>query len=147
MQSMMTTRYASARRPLPHAVDHTRRTRVRMLLTAVVTTALLAGCGAVGVVAGVTDEPGPPVATSTVQVVDNDFDPPDAELAVGDTMTWRWEGEADHNVVGDGFESPVQNDGTFEHRFTQPGTYTYRCTLHGGMQGTVTVVAAVGTGS
>jgi plastocyanin len=116
-----------------------------MLLTAVVTTALLAGCGAVA--SGVTEEAGPPVATSTVQVVDNDFDPPDAELVAGGTMTWRWEGDSDHNVVGDEFESPVQRDGTFEHRFPEPGTYDYRCTLHGGMQGTVTVVASDGAGS
>jgi len=116
-----------------------------MLLTVVVTMALLAGCGAIA--SGATDEPGPAVATSTVQVVDNDFDPPDAELVAGDTMTWRWEGDSDHNVVGDGFESPVQRSGTFEHRFTEPGTYAYRCTLHGGMQGTVTVVASDRTGS
>lgn len=122
------------------------RTTPYLQLTAVlVTVLLLAGCGAVA--AGITDEPGPPVGTSTVRVVDNDFEPSDAEVTVGDTLTWQWEGESDHNVVGDGFSSPVQRDGTFEHTFSEQGTYAYHCTLHGGMRGTVTVVAAGGQGA
>ena len=122
------------------------RTTPYLQLTALlVTVLLLAGCGAVA--AGMTDEPGPPVTTSTVQVVDNDFEPPDAEITAGDTLTWQWEGDSDHNVVGDGFESPVQRDGTFEHTFSEPGTYAYRCTLHGWMRGTVTVGAFDGQGA
>lgn len=125
MQSMMTTPY--------------------LRLTAVlVTVVLLSGCA---VAARFTGQPGPAVATSTVQVVDNGFEPADAQLTAGDALIWRWEGDDDHNVVGDGFESPVQRDGTFEHRFTTPGTYPYRCTLHGWMRGTVTVDAADGAGA
>jgi plastocyanin len=30
-------------------------------------------------------------------------------------------------------------DGTFRHRFTQPGTAKYRCTLHPNMTGTIEV--------
>lgn len=122
-----------------------RTTPYLQLIAVLVAVLMLTGCGAV--VAGITDEPGPPVATSTVRVVDNDFEPPDARLTVGDTLTWQWQGDSDHNVVGDRFESPVQRDGTFEHRFTEPGTYTYRCTLHGGMRGSVTVVPADGEAS
>jgi plastocyanin len=122
------------------------RTTPYLQLTALlVTVLLLAGCGAVA--AGITDEPGPPVAASTVRVVNNDFEPPEAEVTAGDTLTWQWEGDSDHNVVGDGFESPVQRDGTFEHTFSEPGTYAYRCTLHGWMRGTVTVGAADGQGA
>lgn len=112
-------------------------TRYLTLLALLLAAALVAGCGG----AEATDA-GPAVRTSTVQVVDDDFTPPDAEVTAGDTVTWQWDGSSQHNVVGDGFESPVQDAGTFEHRFTEPGTYPYRCTLHGGMQGTVTVVAA-----
>lgn len=126
MQSMTTTRY------LPTLV---------LLLPA----ALLAGCG--GANAASRGEQGPPVATTTVQVADNTFEPPDAELADGDTLTWQWEGSSPHNVVGDGFESPVQDNGTFEHTFTEPGTYDYHCTLHSGMRGTVTVMPSDGKGA
>ena len=121
MQSMRTTRY---------------RTPAAVLLTI----ALLAGCG--GAAGADTDTAAAPVRTSTIQVVDNDFDPPDAEVTAGDTVTWQWAGSSKHNVVGDGFESPVQDAGTYERHFAEPGTYTYRCTLHAGMDGTVTVVAS-----
>lgn len=142
---MKTTPYVAKPGSTKPAVDRLRRTRRSRLAAVLVTALLLAGCSAVA--AGIADEPGPPVATTTVQVVDNDFEPPAAELTAGDALTWQWQGDRDHNVVGDGFESPAQRDGTFEHRFTDPGTYAYRCTLHGGMRGTVTVVAADGAGS
>lgn len=125
MQSMMTTPYLR-------------------LAAVLVTVLLLSGCAVAGRFAG---QPGPAVATSTVRVVDNGFEPADAQLTAGDTMTWQWQADNDHNVVGDGFESSVQRDGTFEIRFTTPGTYAYRCTLHGSMRGTVTVVAADGAGA
>lgn len=119
-------------------MDRLPRARYLLIPTLLLTALLLTGCG--GASAAGADEPGTPVATATVQVVDNDFEPPHAELTAGDTMTWRWQGSSDHNLVGDGFESPVQRDGTFAHRFSEPGTYEYRCTLHGGMDGTVTVI-------
>ena len=50
--------------------------------------------------------------------------------------------EALEGLVGDGFESDTQLDGTFEHGFDSPGTYTYVCTLHPGMDGTVIAVDA-----
>ena len=81
-----------------------------------------------------------PVAGVTeVAVRDNEFGPEAIEVPVGTTVTWRWEGDHPHNVVGDGFESPVQEDGTFAHTFTEAGTYDYRCTLHPGMRGKVVV--------
>lgn len=109
-----------------------------------VTAVLVAGCGSS---ASAGEDAGPPVATSQVRVVDNAFEPPDAELTAGDTLTWQWEGDSNHNVVGDDFESDTQSDGRFEHTFAEPGTYTYQCTLHGGMTGTVTVVSAGGDGT
>jgi plastocyanin len=122
-------------------INRLRRTKTLSTLVLLLTAVLLAGCGGGGADAAGGDEPGTPVQTSTVQIVDNDFEPPDAELNAGDTLTWQWAGSSQHNVVGDGLESPVQQDGTFEHTFTEPGTYEYQCTLHGGMSGTVTVVA------
>ncbi len=105
---------------------------------------LLAACGSSGgqdqgdeersttetPVAGVTD----------VAVRDNSFEPAAIEIPVGATVTWRWEGDHDHNVVGDGFESETQTEGTFAQTFAEAGRHEYRCTLHGGMRGEVVVI-------
>ena len=49
---------------------------------------------------------------------------------------------AAHTVTAEGgaFDSGLLAEGaSFRHRFTQPGTVSYRCLLHDGMRGTVTV--------
>lgn len=91
---------------------------------------------------GGTDAVQAAVPTAAVRVQDNNFDPEAIQVTAGDTVMWQWQGQNDHNVVADGFASPVQNSGSFEQRFENPGTYQYRCTLHGGMQGTVVVTEA-----
>ena len=96
---------------------------------------LLAGCGN----DGVSSASAQPVATSTISIQDNAFEPAAAQVAVGETVIWNWEGSSDHNVVGDGFQSDTQNSGSFTHQFDEPGTYEFRCTLHGGMNGRVIV--------
>jgi plastocyanin len=56
------------------------------------------------------------------------------------TVTWVWnDGAIAHDVKGDGFRSEVMAEGTFGHRFAQPGTYDYVCTLHPNMTGTIEV--------
>jgi plastocyanin len=85
------------------------------------------------------------------------FAPADLTIHVGDTVRWTW-GSAGHNVVSgtsgnaDGrFCSPSDTacDGaplsgagtTYEHTFTQPGTFPYFCAAHVslGMRGTIEV--------
>lgn len=79
-------------------------------------------------------------AAPTIAVVDNAFEPVHAEVAAGTRVEWSWqETGTQHNVVGDGFESPLQDGGMFAHTFAKPGTYAYRCTVHGPMKGAVTV--------
>lgn len=103
---------------------------------------LLIGRG-IGLYFSATSDPGAPVSGITeVAVHDNLFAPAAIEIPVGTTVTWTWEGERPHNVVGDGFESPVQESGTFERTFETPGIHDYQCTLHGGMRGRVVVAEA-----
>jgi len=86
-------------------------------------------------------DPGAPVAGVTdVALRDNEFAPAAIEVPIGTTVTWTWDDAEEHNVVGDGFASPVQTDGQFAHAFDRPGTYAYRCTLHFLMRGEVVVV-------
>lgn len=87
-------------------------------------------------------DPGAAVAGVTeVAVRDNEFAPAAIEVPAGTNVTWQWDGEVDHIVVGDNFESPVQTEGTFSQSFTEPGTYAYECTLHFFMRGEVVVTS------
>jgi len=74
-----------------------------------------------------------------VEVDDSFFRPKTIDVATGDTVTWRWVGSLDHNVVGEGFESEIQSEGTFDHEFDEAGDYEYVCTIHTGMKGKVRV--------
>jgi plastocyanin len=81
-------------------------------------------------------DPGGP----TVTIEDLAYRPATLTVAVGDTVTWVWrDGAIAHDVKGDGYKSQVQTEGTFTHRFPQPGRYDYRCTLHPNMTGVIEV--------
>jgi plastocyanin len=89
----------------------------------------------------------PPAAADTtggptVTIQDMAYSPATLTVGTGDTVTWVWrDGAIAHDVKGDGFQSKVQSEGTFSHRFSQPGTYEYLCTLHPNMTGTIEVTS------
>ncbi|MGV3758332.1 MAG: cupredoxin domain-containing protein [Actinomycetota bacterium] len=84
-----------------------------------------------------------------VSAIDNTFRPGEIEVAAGTEVLWTNDGRNDHNVLpveGDdwGVEAEAfAPDDEYRHRFTEPGTYAYYCSLHGtttkGMVGTVVV--------
>lgn len=82
---------------------------------------------------------GSAVEPGVVRVVDNKFEPRTIQVAVGDTVTWSFEGSALHNVSGPGFKSKNLKQGEFEETFNSAGEVDYVCTLHPGMKGTVEV--------
>jgi plastocyanin len=88
-------------------------------------------------------EPAPPDADEGPIVVleAQNFDPTDVAVEAGTTVTWKWAGGVAHDVAGHDFASEIQTDGTFRYTFDQVGTYSYRCNLHPGMKGTVTVLS------
>ena len=81
-------------------------------------------------------------ADTTVKVLDNDYEPRDLTVHKGSTVTFDFQGNATHNVTDDNgaFESPSQSDGTWKLTTTDTGTYSYYCTLHHAMMGTLKVV-------
>jgi plastocyanin len=104
---------------------------------------LAAGCGD-----GATDPgDGEPVATTSVSVRDNFFQPPNIVVSPGATVTWTWQGSLIHNVtwVASSLpDSPDQATGTFGATMpSSAGTHVYYCTFHGtptsGMRGTIRV--------
>jgi plastocyanin len=80
-----------------------------------------------------------PGATATVRVEDNLFTPRVLTVPMGAVVEWRWVGGNPHNVTGDDFASPSESSGAFDRSFAQPGTYSYRCTIHPHMLGEVVV--------
>jgi nitrite reductase (NO-forming) len=63
-------------------------------------------------------------------------------IGVNNTVTWINKDNAPHTVTATGgnFDSGNLNSGqTWTHTFTTPGTYTYRCTYHPWMTGTIIV--------
>jgi plastocyanin len=91
-------------------------------------------------VAGPESQPREPIGDNTVTLSDSRFNPGHITVEPGTEVTWIWDdGSRSHNVVGEDFATDIQTEGTFTHAFTEPGTYEYVCTLHQGMEGTVTV--------
>ena len=77
---------------------------------------------------------------AVIDIVDDEFEPRELEIAVGDTVTWEHVGDAPHNVTFDDEESGNLDSGeTFSRTFDETGTFEYTCTIHAGMDGTVTV--------
>jgi plastocyanin len=71
------------------------------------------------------------------------FGPAGLTVKAGSTVTWTNQDEEPHTVVGSGLKSPVLgNQGsTYAYTFTTPGTYSYNCSIHPYMHGTVTVTS------
>lgn len=71
------------------------------------------------------------------------FNPDSRTVPVGTTITWRNDDSAPHTVTSDSgneLASPTLNRGqTYTHTFNSAGVYSYHCTLHPTMRGTITV--------
>lgn len=72
---------------------------------------------------------GPP-ADATVNLRPVTFEPAGVEIAVGETVEWKWGGGVQHDVEGEGFKSKVQSKGTFRHTFDEAGTFEFVCNVH-----------------
>ncbi|HEY6672586.1 MAG TPA: cupredoxin family copper-binding protein [Solirubrobacterales bacterium] len=88
-------------------------------------------------------------ASASVTIADFFFSPASVTVAIGDTVTWHNTGQAPHNATAnDGsFKTPDLNQGrSASHRFTSAGTFSYICTIHPNMHGTVRVLSSSGGG-
>ena len=88
-------------------------------------------------------------SSTSVTIQDFFFSPGTVTVNVGDTITWHNSGQAPHNATAnDGsFKTPDLNNGqSSSHTFSSAGTFSYICTIHPNMHGTVRVVSAGGGG-
>lgn len=82
-------------------------------------------------------------ASATVSIRDFSFAPRSVTVNVGDSVTWRNAGDEPHTATGSGFDTgSLASGASGSHRFASAGTFSYKCTPHPFMTGTVRVVAA-----
>jgi len=87
-----------------------------------------------------------PPTSAAVSVEDNHFNPQNSVVQTGGTVTWTWAGANPHTLTFTFGPTPLpanqsaQMSGTASRTITAAGTYNYTCTIHGGMNGTLTVV-------
>ena len=70
------------------------------------------------------------------------FSPPVVTIKVGTTVIWKNLSKAGHTVVANNglFSSPVISaGGSYSFTFSKSNTYTYYCSIHPYMKGTITV--------
>ena len=97
---------------------------------------------------------------TAISIVDTSFQPADATVQVGDTVTWTvTKAIADPHSVTSGtpsdsgkeFDSKTTlraNGDTFSYAFNSAGTFQYYCIVHPSqMHGTITVLGAAGSGT
>lgn len=88
-------------------------------------------------------------AGPTVSIHDFAYTPSTITVKAGTTVTWTNNGPSAHTTTSDGGvwdSGTLGAGGTFQFTFTQPGTFSYHCTIHPpnlypGFTGTVTVTS------
>jgi plastocyanin len=82
-------------------------------------------------------------SAAQITVADNYFTPASATIAAGDTVIWIWGGSAGHDVQFSTGGAPAgcgaTSSGVCIRAFPTAGTYSYFCSFHSGMNGTIIV--------
>jgi plastocyanin len=82
-----------------------------------------------------------PAGLAFVNVVDFGYMPSVTRIHVGQTVVWQNGGRELHDVTGDDdwHSGPIEAPTAYRHTFGFEGTFTYRCSVHPDMRGTIIV--------
>jgi plastocyanin len=86
-----------------------------------------------------------PAGGSAITIKNFAFDPAVLTVKPGTTVTWLNQDPAPHAIASDttsavAFSSEsLANGASYAFTFTRPGTYTYHCSIHPSMTGTIVV--------
>lgn len=86
-----------------------------------------------------------PAATANVTIKNSAYTPAQITVKVGTKVTWTQEDSLRHDVAPDNSSSDftgselLSKGESYSFTFTKAGTYSYHCTPHPFMKGTVTV--------
>jgi plastocyanin len=106
---------------------------------------LSAGCYSSPAPAATTATQAPSGGGNTISIKNFAFDPSTITVKTGTKVTWTNNDGAPHALASDAgspaaFSSDSLSTGaSYSFTFTQPGTYTYHCSIHPSMKGTVIV--------
>ena len=82
------------------------------------------------------------IVPKDITITNFQFAPASREIAVGETAQWINNDNIPHTIVADdnSFQSPTLQAGeSFNFTFVQAGTFSYHCSIHPSMKGTITV--------
>jgi amicyanin len=105
---------------------------------------LIAGCSSSPAPSTVPAQTASPGGTA-ITIKNFAFDPPALSVKAGTTVTWTNQDSVPHTIASDtgspvSFSSESLAPGSsYSFTFTQAGTYTYHCSIHPSMKGTVIV--------
>jgi plastocyanin len=88
---------------------------------------------------------GDAVRSAKVEIVDFAYDPDPVTIEEGGKVIWQNEDSAPHTATADdgSFDTGTLEEGKLKsENFKEAGTYTYICSIHPDMHGTVEVVPA-----
>jgi plastocyanin len=120
-----------------------KRMRLRLSIVAGLI-GLSVGCGSPSSPSGGSNTTGTPVSIvrGSSTLTTTAYAPNPISIAPGGTITWTNNDTESHTSTGDdgSWNSGTINPGaSFNRTFPNAGTFTYHCTIHPGMIGTVTV--------
>ncbi len=125
-----------------------KRNRALLLAAVVIGFVSLAACGQVAAPTTVpAAQPGGPTSapqqSPDVTIQDFSFSPASITSHVGQKITWTNKGPSPHTATSDtgAWDSGTLNPGaTFSWTPNSAGTFTYHCSIHSSMKGTVVVM-------
>jgi plastocyanin len=79
-------------------------------------------------------------SVSRVRIVDFAFRPASITISRGDVVKWKNRGDTTHTTTSSSWDSGRLSPGdAFRHRFRRAGTFSYHCSIHPQMTGTIVV--------
>jgi plastocyanin len=79
----------------------------------------------------------------TIEISNFAFSPATLTISVGDSVIWTNGDSVSHTVTSDSgnelSSSPLGNGQTYSHTFATAGTFSYHCSIHPMMKGTIVV--------
>ncbi|MGD0534772.1 MAG: cupredoxin domain-containing protein [Methanoregula sp.] len=106
---------------------------------------MAAGCSSYQTPSATASPPASPGGRNTIMIKNFAFDPATLTVKTSTVVTWVNQDATPHTITSDTGSSvpfssdPLPTGASYNVTFTTPGTYTYHCSIHPSMTGTIVV--------